>query len=208
MNLPQRVNRINTLRQVAPPETEIAGQFRERKTSPGGELIAQYLAEEGLIEKYWPGIRESQLADLAEASTLTEAGAPTLHDELYSRVEAWRHRPLAGDFPFVFLGGLSLKRGRGQDAQKVPVLVAIGVEHSGYREILGIQEGATEDEASWAEFLGELKERGLKEVQLFVSGECLGLVESLAAIYPESFWQHSGSLFPQRVALYVHSRAH
>jgi transposase-like protein len=46
------------------------------------------------------------------------------------------------------------------------LLVAIGVNESGYREILGICEGAKEDKSGWSGFLKHLKERGLKGVRL------------------------------------------
>jgi transposase-like protein len=52
-----------------------------------------------------------------------------------------------------------------------------------------VSEGAKEDKASWTQFLRELKERGLKGVQLIVSDKCLGLVENLAEFYPEAKWQ-------------------
>ena len=54
---------------------------------------------------------------------------------------------------------------------------------------LGVKEGAKEDKESWTGFLRDLKSRGLKGVQLFVSDKCLGLVESLADFYPEAKWQ-------------------
>lgn len=69
------------------------------------------------------------------------------------------------------------------------VLVAIGVAQSGYREILGVSEGAKEDGPSWTAFLRELKQRGLTGVELFVSDKCLGLVENPAEFYPEAKWQ-------------------
>jgi len=62
----------------------------------------------------------------------------------------------------VFLDGLWLKRSWGGEVRNVSVLVAIGVAQSGYREILGVSEGAKEDKASWTNFLRELKQRGLK----------------------------------------------
>src|SRR5579862_4120186 len=98
----------------------------------------------------------------------------------------WRERPLVGEFPYVFLDGLWLKRSWGGEVKNVSVLVAIGVGQSGYREILGVSEGAKEDKASWTNFLRELKQRGLKGVQLFVSDKCLGLVENFAEFYPEA----------------------
>jgi transposase-like protein len=69
------------------------------------------------------------------------------------------------------------------------VLVAIGVDSDGFREVLGIAEGAKEDKAGWSGFLRHLKERGLKGVKLFVSDACLGLTQSLAEFYEEAKWQ-------------------
>ena len=54
---------------------------------------------------------------------------------------------------------------------------------------LAVSEGAKEDKASWTNFLREMKQRGLKGVQLFVSDKCLGLVENLADFYPDAKWQ-------------------
>ena len=73
--------------------------------------------------------------------------------------------------------------------KNISVLIAIGVSQTGYREILGVSEGAKEDGPSWTAFLRELKQRGLQGVELFVSDKCLGLVENLAEFYPEAKWQ-------------------
>jgi putative transposase len=69
------------------------------------------------------------------------------------------------------------------------VLVAIGVSADGFREILGLAEGAKEDKESWKQFLRYLKGRGLKGVKLIISDKSLGLVESIAEFYPEAKWQ-------------------
>jgi putative transposase len=69
------------------------------------------------------------------------------------------------------------------------LLVAIGVNSQGFRDILGICEGAKEDKAGWSAFLKHLKERGLKGVRLIVSDACLGLAESAAEFFPEAAWQ-------------------
>jgi hypothetical protein len=60
---------------------------------------------------------------------------------------------------------------------------------SGYREILGICEGAKEDKTGWSAFLKHLKERGLKGVRLITSYACIGLTESAAEFFPEAAWQ-------------------
>ena len=66
------------------------------------------------------------------------------------------------------------------------LLVAIAVNNDGYREILGICEGAKEDKAGWSGFLKHLKERGLRGVRLIISDACLGLAESAAEFFPEA----------------------
>ena len=73
--------------------------------------------------------------------------------------------------------------------KNVSVLVAVGVNQQGYREILGVAEGAKEDKASWGTFLRYLKERGLTGVKLIISDKCLGLIDSLGEFYPEASWQ-------------------
>ena len=69
------------------------------------------------------------------------------------------------------------------------ILVAIGVAEDGYREVLGIAEGAKEDKASWLGFLRHLKQRGLCGTRLFISDACLGLMEALGEVFPDGMWQ-------------------
>jgi len=71
----------------------------------------------------------------------------------------------------------------------VSLLVAIAVNGEGYREILGICEGAKEDKAGWSAFLKHLKGRGLHGVRLIISDACMGLAESAAEFFPEAAWQ-------------------
>jgi transposase-like protein len=73
--------------------------------------------------------------------------------------------------------------------ENVSVLVAIGVNQEGFREILGVAEGSKEDKPSWLSFLRHLKERGLQSISLAVSDKALGFVESLTEVYPQAKWQ-------------------
>jgi putative transposase len=133
-----------------------------------------------------------RVEDITQALWGTRVSASTVSDlnqKIYKQIEEWHQQPLVGDFPYVFLDGLWLKRSWGGEVKNVSVLVAIGVAQSGYRQILSVSEGAKEDKASWTEFLRGLKEHGLKGVELFVSDKCLGLVENLADFYPEAKWQ-------------------
>jgi transposase-like protein len=165
-----------------PFETAIIERYRRRESS----------VEEALVEMYLAGVSVRRVEDITQALWGTRISASTVSDlnqKIYKQIEEWRQQPLVGEFPYVFLDGLWLKRSWGGEVKNVSVLVAIGVGQSGYRQILAVSEGAKEDKASWTAFLRELKERGLKGVKLFVSDKCLGLVENLAEFYPEANWQ-------------------
>ena len=68
--------------------------------------------------------------------------------------------------------------------RNVSLLVASAVNSEGYREILGICEGAKEDKSGWSAFLRHLVDRGLNGVQLIISDACRGLMESAAEYCP------------------------
>lgn len=165
-----------------PFETAIIERYRRRESS----------VEEALVEMYLAGVSVRRVEGITQALWGTRVSASTVSDlnqKIYKQIEEWRQQPLVGEFPYVFLDGLWLKRSWGGEVKNVSVLVAIGVAQTGYRQILAVSEGAKEDKASWTAFLRELKERGLKGVKLFVSDKCLGLVENLAEFYPEALWQ-------------------
>jgi putative transposase len=165
-----------------PFETAIIERYRRRESS----------VEEALIEMYLAGVSVRRVEDITQALWGTRVSASTVSDlnqKIYGKIEEWRQQPLVGEFPYVFLDGLWLKRSWGGEVKNVSVLVAIGVSQTGYREVLAVSEGAKEDKASWTNFLREMKQRGLKGVQLFVSDKCLGLIENLADFYPEAKWQ-------------------
>jgi len=165
-----------------PFETAIIERYRRRESS----------VEEALIEMYLAGVSVRRVEDITQALWGTRVSASAVSDlnqKIYGKIDEWRERPLVGDFPYVFLDGIWLKRSWGGEVKNVALLVAIGVSQSGYREILAVSEGTKEDKSSWTEFLRSLKERGLKGVELIVSDKCLGLVESLAEFYPEAKWQ-------------------
>ena len=97
--------------------------------------------------------------------------------------------PDRGRAPLCLSGRHCAKRSWAGEVRNVSLLVAIGVSNEGYREILGICEGAKEDKAGWSSFLKHLKERGLTGVQLIISDACMGLAESAVEFFPDAAWQ-------------------
>lgn len=163
-------------------ETQIIERYRRRESS----------VEEALIEMYLAGVSVRRVEDITEALWGTRVSSGTvsnLNKKIYSKIEKWRNRRIETSHPFVYLDGIALKRTWGGEVRHVSVLVAIGVDHEGFREVLGVMEGAKEDREGWSSFLRHLKNRGLKDVRLIISDKCLGLVESVGDFYPEARWQ-------------------
>lgn len=189
-----KVPRLRSL----PFETQIIERYRRRESS----------VEEALMEMYLAGVSVRRVEDITEAlwgTRVSPSAVSELNQKLYERIETWRNQPITGQFAYVALDGVWLKRSWGGEVKNVAVLVAIGVDQEGYRQVLGVSEGAKEDAASWRNFLRHLKERGLSGVRLVTSDKCLGLVEALGEFYPEADWQRCmvhwyrnvGSVVPQ-----------
>jgi transposase-like protein len=163
-------------------ETAIIERYKRRESS----------VEEALIEMYLAGVSVRRVEDITEALWGTKVSPGTiseLNKKVYAQIDLWRTRKIEGQYPYVYLDGIVLKRCWASEVKNVSILVAIAVDQEGYREVLGSCEGAKEDRAGWGGFLRELKQRGLKGVRLFITDKCLGLVESLAEVFPEADWQ-------------------
>jgi putative transposase len=166
-------------------ETAIIERYRRRETS----------VEEALIEMYLAGVSVRRVEDITEALWGTRVSPSTvsrLNQKIYAQIETWRNRPIVGSHPYVYLDGVVLKRSWGGEVRNISLLVAVGVSAEGFREILGIGEGAKEDKAGWSGFLAHLKQRGLAGVELIISDACLGLIESVAEHFPDARWQRCG----------------
>jgi putative transposase len=179
-------------------ETAIIERYRRRETS----------VEEALVEMYLAGVSVRRVEDITEALWGTRVSPGTvsnLNKKIYAQIEAWRNRPIEGKHPYLYLDGIVLKRSWAGEVRNVSLLVAIAVNDDGYREMLGICEGAKEDKAGWSAFLKHLKERGLSGVELVISDACLGLVESVTEVYPEAQWQRCVVHFYRNVFSHVPS---
>lgn len=163
-------------------ETAIIERYRRRESS----------VEEALMEMYLAGVSVRRVEDITQALWGTRVSPGTvsnLNKKIYERIERWRNRPIEDSFPYVYLDGIVLKRTWAEQVRNVSVLVAVGVTDDGFRQVLGVAEGAKEDKAGWGGFLRHLKQRGLSGVKLIISDACLGLIESVTDFYPDAKWQ-------------------
>ncbi len=165
-----------------PFETAIIERYRRRESS----------VEEALIEMYLAGVSVRRVEDITEALWGTKVSPGTignLNKKAYEHIEQWRTRPLSGRYPYVYVDGVYLKRSWGGEIQNVSVLVAIGVNEDGCREIIGAAEGMKEDKESWRSFFVWLKQRGLCGVHLIIGDKNLGMLETIPEVFPDACYQ-------------------
>ena len=163
-------------------ESAIIERYKRREIS----------VEEAMVEMYLAGVSVRRVEDITEALWGTKVSPGTisnLNKKIYEEIEKWRNLPLAEHYSYVYLDGIWMKRSWGGQVKNVSILVAIGVNEDGFREILGVSEGSKEDKESWVGFLRYLKNRGLKKIDMIISDKSLGLVESIPDFYPEAQWQ-------------------
>jgi putative transposase len=147
-------------------ETAIIERYRRRESS----------VEEALIEMYLAGVSVRRVEDITEALWGTRVSPSTvsnLNKKIYAKIEAWRNRRIEDEHPYLYLDGIVMKRTWASEVRNVSLLVASAVNSEGFREVLGICEGAKEDKSGWS-----VVDRGLKGVQLIISDACRGLMES------------------------------
>jgi putative transposase len=179
-----------------PFETAIIERYRRREAS----------VEEALVEMYLAGVSVRRVEDITEALWGTRVSSGTvsrLNQKIYKHIEAWRNREIVGEFPYLYLDGVILKRSWAGEVRNVSVLVAIGIGTDGFRQILGVAEGEKEDLEGWRSFLRHLRDRGLAGVRLIISDACRGLVEATAELYPQADWQRCVVHFYRNVFSHV-----
>ena len=144
--------------------------------------------EEAIIEMYLAGVSTRRIEDVSEilwGAGVSAGTVSNLNDKAFKAVEEWRCRPLAREYPYVYVDGIYLKRSWGGSYENVAVMVAIGVNEDGYREVIGCAESSE----CWRDFLSWLKSRGLRGVRMFVGDKAAGMVGSIAEVFPDAKYQ-------------------
>jgi len=143
-------------------------------------------------EAYVHGVSTRKVDDLVRAlgiDGLSKSEVSRICAELDTAVEAFRARPLTGEYPYVWVDATYHKvRVDGRVTSQATV-VAIGISSDGERHVLGLDVGPSEDRAFWTAFLRSLVKRGLRGVRLIVSDAHEGLKQAIATVLSGATWQ-------------------
>jgi len=160
-----------------------------------GFLEPRRLAEKALTaviqEAYVQGVSTRSVDELVKAMGMTgisKSQVSRLCEEIDGKIATFLNRPLEGDWPYVWLDATYVKARRDGRIVSVAVIIAVGVNGDGRREVLGMAIGASEAETFWTDFLRSLARRGLRGVKLVISDAHDGLKSAVARVLNAS-WQ-------------------
>jgi putative transposase len=199
---PERVNHRNGYRQ-RPFDTRVGSielaipKLRRGSYFPDWLLDPRRRAEKALVavvaECYVRGVSTRRVDGLVKTlgiESLSKSQVSRMAAELDVVVTEFRNRPLdAGPYTYVWMDALTQKVREGGRIINVAVVIAVGVNRDGHREVLGLDVITTEDGAGWLAFLRGLVARGLAGTSLVISDAHPGLVDATASALTGASWQ-------------------
>ena len=145
--------------------------------------VAEKAVTAVIQEAYIQGVSTRSVDDLVKAmgmSGISKSQVSRLCEEIDERVKAFLDRPIEGDWPYLWIDATYVKVRQNGTIVSVAVIVAVGVNADGRREVLGMDIGPSEAETFWTAFLRKLARRGLRGVRLVVSDAHEGIKASVA----------------------------
>ena len=137
-------------------------------------------------EAYVHGVSTRAVDDLVKAmggTGVSKSQVSRLCEDIDERVQAFLHRPIEGQWPYLWIDATYVKARRNNRVVSVAAIVAVGVNTDGRREVLGVATGSSEAEVFWTDFLRSLADRGLRGVQLVIADDHKGLRAAAARVF-------------------------
>ena len=180
--------RVGTLTLKIPQDRQ--GNFKT-------ELFERYQRSEkalvcAMMEMYIEGVSTRKVAKVTEALCGTEFSAGTvssLSKKMDESLKKFANRPLTEAYPYIILDARYEKVRIDGIVQNQAVLIALGINWDGRREVLGVELAQKESKSIWKDFLVGLKERGLHGVEFVVSDDHCGICTAVSAVLTEAIWQ-------------------
>jgi putative transposase len=168
-------------------------------------LEPRRMAEKALTavvqEAYIQGVSTRSVDDLVKAmgmGGISKSQVSRLCEEIDGKVKAFLDRPIEGDWLYLWIDATYVKVRQNGRIVPVAVIVAVGVNSDGRREVLGMDVGPSEAETFWTAFLRKLARRGLRGVKLVISDAHEGIKAAVAKVL-HATWQRCRVHFMRNV---------
>jgi putative transposase len=163
--------------------------------------------EEAVLEMYLSGISVRKIAGVTDALSKVRVGKDAV-SRIASRLEQqqkeWRERSLEGKaYPYLYLDATYLKVRWGASVTTMALLVCVGVDEEGFREVLAVEVAGSEKGTAYASLLRGLIDRGLRGVRLVISDDHEGIKAAVSGELPGAQWQRCAVHFERNVLSHV-----
>jgi len=180
---------------------------RHRNGQFSTELFARYQRSEqalvlAMMEMVINGVSTRKVEIITEelcGKKFSKSTVSALCKKLDPIIEAFRTRSLKCHYPFLVVDAIYMKVRENGRIRSRGLLIAIGINEEGYREVIGFRLANSESESSWGEFFSSLKERGLKNVDLVTSDDHKGLVNAVKRHFQGAGWQRCQTHFSKNI---------
>jgi transposase-like protein len=196
------VGKIEQLRVPRDREGTFTTQIFEEYHRSTGEV------EDAVLEMWLQGISQRKIAQVTDklgAVRIGKDAVSRIAQRLNSELAAFRERRLELSYPYLFLDATYLKVNWGSHVGDLALIVAVGVNEQGYREVLAVESAAGERKEAYRNLLKGLIERGLKGVQLVISDDHDSIKAAVQAELSSARWQRCVAHFERNVLAHVPS---
>jgi putative transposase len=162
--------------------TEVFEHYQRSEKALVGALTEMYV--QGVSTRKVKAITEELCGHEVSASTISR-----LNQGLDQELEKFARRRLEEPYPYLILDARYEKVREDGVIRSLAVLVAIGVDWEGRRNVLAVELANRESQSSWKEFGLSLRQRGLRGVELVISDDHAGLRTAIEEVFPEAAWQ-------------------
>jgi putative transposase len=145
--------------------------------------------ESAIGEMFVKGVSTTKVGQVIETLTGSHPSASTVSrvfHTLESEYEQWKQRQLAERYTYAFADGTYFTVNYHDEGCKMPMLAVVGIAESGEREVLAFRVGDRENEPAWKDLLDDLKGRGVKTIDLWVSDGNQAMLNAISKKFPES----------------------
>ena len=147
--------------------------------------------ESTVIQLYSHGVTTREISELIEkmyGSYYSAGTVSNISKQVASKVESYHQRRLSDKFFCVYLDATYIPLRR-DTYQREAVYIAVGIKPNGNKEIIDYRIAPVENLEVWSEMIADFKERGLEQVELFLSDGFVGIKDMLKQYYPKSKFQ-------------------
>lgn len=131
---------------------------------------------------------EEETRDIYQVS-LSSSAISVITNKVTQAAIEWQNRPLESQYLIVWMDGIVFKVRDGNKVINKTVYLAVGLDRTGHKQVLGMWVGKSESAAFWMSVLTDLKARGVEDILITCTDNLNGFTETILSVFPQAATQ-------------------